>query len=157
MPLIASSVLCTFFIFMLGMAYHASWSSISVVVFLCAVMFSFSLAIGPFTWIVVAEVLPQRCRAKGTMLGIFVNRITSGIVALSALSTAKLLGFSGFFFFYTAISALSVLFYVAFIPETVGRTLMDIERMLAKPSALSKWPCAQRHLDGDGRRGNSIL
>ena len=148
LPLVASSVLCTLFILLLGASYDGNWAGLTVVGLLCAFMASFSIAIGPFTWIVVAEVLPQRCRAKGTTLGIFVNRITSGIVALTALSTAQAFGFDGFFYFYAAVSAAGLYFYAACVPETAGRTLTEIEHMLARPQAPAKCPCARRRPGG---------
>ena len=147
MPLIGSSALMTVFIGLLGVAYAASWPGSAVVGLLCCVMFAFSIAIGPFTWIVVAEVLPQRCRAKGTMLGIFVNRITSGTVALTALSTAKAFTFAGFFFFYAAVSAVSVIFYATCVPETAGRALTEIELMLAGDAPVRGSICARDPAD----------
>lgn len=58
---------------------------------------SFSVGMGPVTWLIAAEMLPSRARAKGMTLCCFVNRLVSGGVALSALSTCDALGFTGFF------------------------------------------------------------
>jgi len=70
----------------------------SVAVFLlCAYMVAFSLGMGPVTWLLASEMLPSRARAKGMTLCSFVNRLVSGSVALSALSTCDAFGFAGFF------------------------------------------------------------
>jgi hypothetical protein len=58
---------------------------------------SFSIGMGPITWLIAAEMLPSRARAKGMTLCCFVNRLVSGGVALTALSTCDALGFTGFF------------------------------------------------------------
>jgi len=144
-PLILSAVAMTVLIFLIGFAYVQDWSGMTVVFLLCGFMLSFSIAIGPFTWVVVSEVLPLQMRAKGTMLGIFLNRLTSGTVALTALSTADSLGPSTFFFLYTAVSAISIMFYWRCVPETAGKSLEETEAMLAEMPPLDYCPC---HPDG---------
>mmetsp|Transcript_40291 Transcript_40291/g.126045 ORF Transcript_40291/g.126045 Transcript_40291/m.126045 type:complete len:549 (-) Transcript_40291:72-1718(-) len=140
-PLIFSSLWMTASITCLGLAYALGWGGVVVVLLLCSFMFGFSVAIGPFTWVVAAELLSMRYRAKGTMLGIFLNRLTSGTVALSALSTADALGYPTFFFLYAAVSVVSVGFYMSCVPETAGRTLEETEAMLEQMPPLEFCPC----------------
>jgi MFS family permease len=76
--------------------FLSSWG-IPPLVLLPSAQVCFSVGMGPVTWLIAAEMLPSRARAKGMTLCCFVNRLVSGGVALSALSTCDALGFTGFF------------------------------------------------------------
>ncbi len=56
-----------------------------------------------------------------------VSQAMSGVISLSYLSLAVALTPSGAFLLFTGISAVSVLFYGLFVPETYGRALEEIE------------------------------
>jgi hypothetical protein len=89
-------------------------------------MFVFSLGMGPVTWLLASEMLPSRARAKGMTLCSFVNRLVSGSVALSALSTCDSFGFAGFFALYGTLGLMGTFWYYEFGPETKGKTLAEI-------------------------------
>lgn len=89
-------------------------------------MLCFSLGMGPVTWLLASEMLPLRARAKGMMACCFVNRLTSGTVALSALSLCDFLGFAGFFFLFSAVAGAGALWYSVYVTETKGRSLESI-------------------------------
>ena len=46
---------------------------------LCLFMMSFSLGVGPVTWVVTSEIFPLRVRSKGVAFSMAANRITSGL------------------------------------------------------------------------------
>jgi hypothetical protein len=56
---------------------------------LCAIMFTFSLGPGPFTLVVVNEMLPLQLRARVVSAAILLNRIGSGTVAFTFLSLSQ--------------------------------------------------------------------
>lgn len=97
-----------------------------VVTLLCVYMLAFSLGMGPVTWLLASEMLPLKARAKGMMACSFLNRLISGTVALSALSTAKAFGYAGFFFFYGSVAVFGAMWYCAYVTETKGRSLEEI-------------------------------
>ena len=45
---------------------------------LCLFMMSFSLGVGPVTWVVTSEIFPLTVRSKGTAFSMALNRLTSG-------------------------------------------------------------------------------
>ena len=81
-------------------------------------MFSFSVGCGPVTLVVVGEVSSTRLRGIMIASEIFVNRLTSGLVAFSFLSLKFAFGSEArVFVFYTFWSVCSVLFYYMMVPE----------------------------------------
>ena len=112
--------------FLLGTSFYFSWSPVVVVVLLCTVMASFSLGLGPFTFLVASEMLGLSERATGMTLCAAVNRSTSGLVALTAVSLNEALGASGFFFIYALIGFVSLPYYYTQLPETSGASLEEL-------------------------------
>ena len=57
------------------------------------------------------------------------NRLLSGIVALSFLSFAEAITPQGTFFFFAGMAAISFCFVRRVVPETKGKSLEEIEMM----------------------------
>jgi sugar porter (SP) family MFS transporter len=134
---LVSSVLCTLFLSAIGLSLYMEWSGLPMLVFLCLFMLSFSVGIGPLTFVVASEVLPMHMRGKAVSAVVFVNRSLSGIIALSYLSLAEALTPQGAFWLFSGISGVSVLFYYFYVPETQGKTLEAIQTSIAKEFRLS--------------------
>ncbi|VAH38967.1 unnamed protein product [Triticum turgidum subsp. durum] len=71
--------------------------------------------------------LPGGAAIAAVGLGLAVNRLTSGAVAMSFLSICRAVSVAGAFTAFAAVSALSVAFVHWFVPETSGKTLEEIE------------------------------
>ncbi|XP_021900932.1 probable polyol transporter 4 [Carica papaya] len=97
------------------------------ILFVCGNMAFFSVGIGPVCWILTSEVFPLKLRAQATALGVVGNRVSSGLIAMSFLSVTGAITFAGTFLIFSGISALSVLFIYALVPETKGKSLEQIE------------------------------
>lgn len=97
------------------------------VVAVCSFMASFSMGVGPVTWIMAAEAFPSQYRAKGMSLATFANRLTSGTVCLTFLPLSKALGGQAqYFAFFAVLTGLTVVGTALFAPETKGRTLEQL-------------------------------
>ena len=123
---------------LLSSAFYLQWSPLSVVVLLCAVMASFSLGVGPFTFMVVAECLGLSERAWGVTVAAAINRMTSGTVALTAVSLYQALGSGGFFAVYAFIGLLSLPFYFNNVPETSGQSLEELAASIRDDAAVAQ-------------------
>ena len=55
----------------------------------CLFMATFSVGFGPITWVYSSEIFPLKVRGVGMGVSTFVNRVTSGIIAMSFLSMVK--------------------------------------------------------------------
>lgn len=92
---------------------------------LSAVMLTFSIGAGPFTFVVVNEMLPLQFRGKGVATSVFFNRLGSGTVALTFLSLKNAVGVPNAFFMYGGFGLLTTLFYIMVLPDLAGVSLED--------------------------------
>ncbi|KAJ8763442.1 hypothetical protein K2173_002325 [Erythroxylum novogranatense] len=88
---------------------------------------TFSIGMGPITWVYSSEIFPLRLRAQGTSVGVAVNRVVSGVISTTFLSLSKAISIGGAFFLFAAIATVAWLFFFTCYPETQGRTLEDME------------------------------
>jgi hypothetical protein len=59
-------------------------------------------------------------------LVVFINRLMSGVIALSYVSISHALTPAGSFLGFAVLSAVSVVFYYKCVPETAGKTLEEV-------------------------------
>ncbi|KAK9267263.1 hypothetical protein L1049_009685 [Liquidambar formosana] len=95
----------------------------------CGNVAFFSIGIGPVCWVMSSEIFPLRLRAQASALGAVGSRVSSGLVAMSFLSVSRAITVGGTFFVFSAISALSIAFVYACVPETKGKSLEQIEML----------------------------
>ncbi|GLT47938.1 hypothetical protein SLA2020_215910 [Shorea laevis] len=93
----------------------------------CGNVAFYSVGMGPICGVLSSEIYPLRLRAQASALGSVVNRVCSGFVSMSFLSLARKITFGGTFFIFSALSALSVFFVHALVPETKGKSLEQVE------------------------------
>ncbi|KAI4378312.1 hypothetical protein MLD38_015805 [Melastoma candidum] len=104
----------------------------------CGNVAFFSIGIGPICWVLTSEIFPLRLRALATALGSIGNRVCNGLITMSFLSMARSITVGGTFFLYAALSALSVAFVYALVPETKGKSLEEIEMLFRGQSNLRR-------------------
>lgn len=109
----------------LSFAFYVKASAIVVIILLCAIMATYSIGLGPFTFLCASENLGVNERATGMTYCAAANRITSGTIALTVVSLGNLLGDAGLFGLYAIFGLASLLFYW-FVPETSGFSLEEI-------------------------------
>eukprot|EP00928_Gymnodinium_smaydae_P040310 TRINITY_DN2734_c0_g3_i1.p1 TRINITY_DN2734_c0_g3~~TRINITY_DN2734_c0_g3_i1.p1 ORF type:complete len:521 (-),score=63.23 TRINITY_DN2734_c0_g3_i1:427-1959(-) len=120
----------------LGTYLGVSWLSVAAV---CCFMAVFSLGLGPMPWLLAAELFPSRLRAKGTSLATFLNRCTSGTIALTFLPVSRALGGqANYFAFFALLTAISALACYKFVPETSQRTLEELQQTIGENSSEKK-------------------
>ncbi|KAL5572660.1 hypothetical protein UlMin_022257 [Ulmus minor] len=105
------------------------WAIALCVVAVCAAVSFFSIGLGPITWVYSSEIFPMRLRAQGSSLAISVNRLVSGLVAMTFLSISKEITFGGMFFALAGIMGVGTIFFYLFLPETKGKSLEEIEAL----------------------------
>ena len=95
----------------------------------------FASCIGPVFWVLMSEIFPGRIRGTAMSVAVFTNWFANFLVVL--LFPYVLKRFSGAitFGFLAAMSLVMALFTWAFVPETRGKTLEQIEHFWNKPGA----------------------
>ena len=82
----------------------------------CAFVASFSLGVGPLAHVLSSELYPLRLRGVAVGLATFINRMTSGAIALSFLSLQAALTPGGAFGTFAGVAAVATVFAIVVIP-----------------------------------------
>lgn len=92
-------------------------------------LFILFFAVGPgvLIWVMISELLPSHVRSRGMAIALFLNSITSTLLASVFLNLVDHIGFSGVFVFCGGFSFIYFLVVYRFVPETSGKTLEEIE------------------------------
>ncbi|ELY78597.1 sugar transporter [Natrinema pallidum DSM 3751] len=87
----------------------------------------FAIGLGPVFWLLISEIYPTEIR--GTAMGVVtvVNWAGNLLVSLTFLRLIDIVGQTGTFWLYGALSVLALLFCYRLVPETKGRSLEEIE------------------------------
>ena len=93
-------------------------------------MFSFGAGAGPLQWVFMGELLPPEYKV---LAGILVSLGTIAIFITTKLFhfMEEVLHLYGVFWLLAGISALSNIFYATCMPETKGKTLLEIRKLFA--------------------------
>ncbi|GBG63779.1 hypothetical protein CBR_g39323 [Chara braunii] len=122
---------------MLVLAVSLSWkglarfSGILAVVGTMAYVLAFSLGVGPVPALLLPEIFPNRIRAKAVALSLVTHWVCNFVVGLTFLGIVNSIGVSSVYLGFAGVCLLAILFVDRFVVETKGRSLEEIERMLA--------------------------
>ena len=90
----------------------------------------FGISLGPIMWLMIAEIFPLRARGMGSSIATCINWGANWFVAITFLFLINHLGARGTFELYCVITLLSLIFVYAYVPETKGVSLEQIEENL---------------------------
>lgn len=116
----ASHLLC-------ALAYRAGWRGSVVLILTLSAIACYALTLAPVTWVLIAEIFPNRVRSHGISAAVSSLWIASFVLTYSFPVLNKSIGTSGIFFGYGVICLLGCVLVAVFVPETKGRTLEQIE------------------------------
>jgi SP family arabinose:H+ symporter-like MFS transporter len=99
---------------------------------LCVIGFiaAFAMSMGPIGWLFCSEIFPNKLRGRAMSVAGFTIWVSCYVVAQTfpMLNDNPAIGPARTFWVYAAVSLFSFMFVLAFIPETKGRTLEQIEQ-----------------------------
>lgn len=116
----ASHLLC-------ALAYRSQWRASAVLIFTLSAIACYALTLAPVTWVLISEIFPNRVRSQGVSAAVSVLWIASFALTYSFPILNRSLGTSGVFFGYGIICVLGCMMVIAWVPETSGRSLEQIE------------------------------
>lgn len=93
---------------------------------------SFAVSIGPVMWVLFSELFPNRLRGLAIS---FVGLINSGVsftVQLIFPWELATIGSAGTFLIYGLFAAIGLVFILKIVPETKGKSLEELEKILVK-------------------------
>ena len=120
-----SHLLCSF-------AYHAAWRGSAVLVLTLSAIACYALTLAPVTWVLIAEIFPNRVRSQGVSAAVSALWIASFLLTYSFPILNEHLGTTGIFLIYGLICLSGWILVAACVPETKGRTLEQIASGITK-------------------------
>lgn len=94
-------------------------------------MLSYSLGAGCVPWVLVPELFHEDQRGVGSSLAIACNWLGAFVTTLSFSSLEARVQTQGVFWLYSAAAFCAAIFVYFTVPETSGRSLEEIQLMLA--------------------------
>ena len=113
---------------LLGGAFFLELSSRWIFLFTLAYVASFAVAMGPVVWVLLAEIFPTRTRGRAMGVATVALWVACFAVSQSVPWMFEHLGQPATFWSYALMCLVSLVFVAAFVPETKGKTLEQIER-----------------------------
>ena len=110
-----------------GLAYHTGQKGTPVLVLTLCAIACYAMTLAPLTWVLIAEIFPNRLRSLGVSAAVCALWISSFALTYSFPFINRSLGSAGSFFTYGAICLAGALFVFLLVPETKGRTLEELE------------------------------
>ncbi|GLT58156.1 hypothetical protein SLA2020_310750 [Shorea laevis] len=126
-----------------------TWAVVLCILMVLSNVATFSIGMGPITWVYSSEIFPLRLRAQGVSIGVAVSSVTSGVVSMTFISLYKAITIGGAFFLYAGIATVSWIFFYLILPETRGKTLEEMGGLFGKLN----WKCSKKEneeVDGNG-------
>ncbi|MBK9390886.1 MAG: sugar porter family MFS transporter [Bacteroidetes bacterium] len=95
---------------------------------------SFSASVGAVTWVIVSEIFPNKLRSKAMSISIVSLWLANFFLILVFPLMLNRLGGAASFLFFDAMCVLLLLFTIIKLPETKGKSLEELEKILVKKS-----------------------
>lgn len=113
--------------------YRADFTGYSVLIYLVSFIAFFAFSQGAVIWVFLSEIFPNAVRAKGQAFGslthwVWAAALTWGFPVVAELPMG---GFYAFAFFTVAM-VLQLIFVIRMMPETKGKSLEELEKVLFK-------------------------
>ena len=91
---------------------------------------SFAVSIGPIMWVLFSELFPNRVRGLAISFSGLVNSSVAFLVTLVFPWQLETIGNAGTFLIYGLFAVVGLVFVMRILPETKGRSLEELERIL---------------------------
>ena len=116
----------------LGTCYYMNVTGFFMVVLVVAAIACYAMSLGPVTWVLLAEIFPNRVRGVAMATCTFALWVGCCTLTFSFPSLNASLGSSGTFWIYAAICMCGFVFFFCRCPETKGKSLEELEKELIK-------------------------
>jgi MFS family permease len=93
---------------------------------------SFAVSLGPVMWILFSELFPNMLRGIAISFAGFINSGISFLVQLLLPWELASIGNAGTFYIYGGFAILGFIFVIIMLPETKGKSLEELEKILVK-------------------------
>jgi MFS transporter, SP family, xylose:H+ symportor len=112
---------------LLGAAYASGLKGLPVLVFTLCSLGAYALSLAPVTWVLIAEIFPNRVRGAAVSVTVSALWIACFILTFAFPLLQRSAGIAATFWIYAAVCFAGFVFVRAKVPETKGRSLEQIE------------------------------
>lgn len=116
----------------LGTCYWMHITGFFMIILVVAAIACYAMTLGPVTWVLLAEMFPNRVRAVAVATCTFALWVGSFTLTYTFPILNAALGSYGTFWIYAAVCACGFIVFAARLPETKGKSLEDLERELVR-------------------------
>lgn len=114
----------------LGTCYFFQVSGFFMVVLVVLAIACYAMSLGPITWVLLAEIFPNRVRAVAMATATFALWLGSFTLTYTFPLLNHALGSYGTFWIYSAICVAGFVYFIRTLPETKGKSLENLEEIL---------------------------
>ena len=129
--LIGAGGLCAIYA-ILGACYYFHITGFFMIVLVVAAIACYAMTLGPCTWVLLAEIFPNRVRAVAMGVSTFALWTGCSTLTYTFPFLNRSLGSYGTFWIYSAVCLLGFVFILSLLPETKGKRLEELEKELVK-------------------------
>lgn len=106
-----------------ALAYHQRWPGVAVLVLTLSAIACYALTLAPVTWVLIAEIFPNRVRSHGVSAAVTALWMASFVLTYTFPLLDRSLGMGGMFLCYGFVCVAGTGLVAAFVPEMKGRSL----------------------------------
>ncbi len=114
----------------LGTCYFMHITGFFMVILVVAAIACYAMTLGPVTWVLIAELFPNRVRAVAVAVCTFALWTASFTLTYTFPLLNTALGSYGTFWIYAGVCAAGFIFFSLRLPETKGKSLEELEKEL---------------------------
>lgn len=116
----------------LGTCYWLHVTGFFMIILVVAAIACYAMTLGPVTWVLIAEIFPNRVRAVAVATCTFALWVGSFTLTYTFPLLNNALGSYGTFWIYAAVCLAGFVIFALKLPETKGKSLEQLENELVK-------------------------
>lgn len=116
----------------LGTCYYVGVSGWPMLLLVVLAIACYAMSLAPVVWVVLSEIFPVKVRGMAIALSTFFLWVACFILTYTFPLLNEAIGAAGIFWIYGGVCLAGFLFIRAYLPETKGKTLEELEKELIK-------------------------
>jgi len=117
---------------LIGYCFYSNYTGVVIVLLVLANVMFYSITLAPLLWVVLSEIFPNRIRGAAMSIAALAHWVGNFSLTFTFPAIKENLGWANNFWLYGLICAFGFLVIWFILPETKGKTLEEIERLVAK-------------------------
>lgn len=114
---------------LLGAGYRTHSTGIPMLLLVVAAIACYAMSLAPVTWVVIAEIFPNRIRGAAMSVAVASLWIACFVLTYTFPLLNHALGAAETFWIYAGVCIAGFLYIKSYLPETKGKTLEEIESL----------------------------